>query len=258
MNKHRFVWHDLNTKDAEGAKRFYGELFNWKFEKGDKGPYLHIKAGNEMIGGVRQMEPNEKGPNAWLGYVACDDVAATVSSIGKHGGKVMMPTMTMDQVGTFAVVADPTGGVFAPWKSARAGEDVEKDTMPGPFTFCWDELLTTDPAAAKKFYAGVFGWEPQDMDMGPGGIYTLLNRPGTKGPRGPKGAGGIMKAPPMVPHSFWMAYIAVENVDQINDKAKKHGANVLVPPTDIPNVGRFACWMDPQQAAISVISFPKP
>ena len=40
MNKHRFVWHDLNTKDLEGAKRFYGELFNWKFDESDDGPYV--------------------------------------------------------------------------------------------------------------------------------------------------------------------------------------------------------------------------
>jgi predicted enzyme related to lactoylglutathione lyase len=28
----------------------------------------------------------------------------------------------------------------------------------------------------------------------------------------------------------------------------------MVPPTDIPNVGRFACWSDPQQAAIAVLA----
>jgi len=26
-----------------------------------------------------------------------------------------------------------------------------------------------------------------------------------------------------------------------------------VPPTDIPNVGRFSCWSDPQGAAIAVL-----
>jgi predicted enzyme related to lactoylglutathione lyase len=31
----------------------------------------------------------------------------------------------------------------------------------------------------------------------------------------------------------------------------------MVPPTDIPNVGRFACWSDPQQASIAVIQMPR-
>src|SRR4051812_28076547 len=129
MTKHRFVWHDLNTKDLEGSKRFYGEIFNWKLEGTD---YLHIKAGDEMIGGMRQMSPQEQQPSSWLGYIVVDDVAASVSKITGAGGKVYMPATTMDNVGTFAVTADPSGAAFAPWKSARAGEDVERTGMPKP------------------------------------------------------------------------------------------------------------------------------
>ena len=69
-----------------------------------------------------------------------------------------MPPTKMENVGTFAVTADPSGGVFAPWKSARAGEDVERKGCRRMFTFAWDELVTTDPGAAAKFYAKVFGW----------------------------------------------------------------------------------------------------
>lgn len=259
MNKHRFVWHDLNTKDVNGATRFYGEIFNWKFEKSEGSPYLHIKAGEKMIGGVREMGPNEPGPTSWLGYVVVDDVAATVDKIKSANGKVYMPTTNMPNVGTFAVVADPTGAVFAPWKSARPGEDVEEaSTQPQSYIFCWDELLTTDPDAASAFYEKVFGWQSKKMDMGGGSTYTLLHRPGTKGPDGqPVGAGGMMKAPAQVPHSFWLPYVFVENTDELCEKAKRLGATVTVPPTDIPNVGRFACWMDPQNAPIAVLQMPR-
>ncbi len=58
----------------------------------------------------------------------------------------------------------------------------------------------------------------------------------------------MMKSPPGVPHSFWMAYVAVENADRASERAAKLGGKIMVPPTDIPNVGRFACWSDPQQA----------
>ena len=258
MNKHRFVWHDLNTRDAEKAKRFYGELFNWKFDKSDNGPYLHIKSGKETIGGIRTMDANEKGPDSWLGYVSCDDVAATVGKVTSNGGKVMMPTTTLDKVGTFAVVADPNGAVFAPWKSARPGEDVENDNS-GLYTFCWDELFSTNPGKASAFYSRVFGWEPKAIDMGGGMTYTLFNRPGTKmtrpgsDPNAPKGAGGMISAPPTVPHSFWLAYVAVENCDSITEKAKRQGAKIALPPTDIPNIGRYSCWFDSQNAGIAVL-----
>lgn len=254
MNKHRFVWHDLNTKDIEGSKKFYGEIFNWKFDDSKNGPYSHIKAGDQLIGGMRQMGPEEPYPTNWLGYVVVDDVAATTSSIERAGGKVYMPTTTMENVGTFAVTADPTGAVFAPWKSARPEEDVEQQAMPKPFTFCWDELMTSDPAAAGAFYEKVFGWKPRPVEMGGGMTYTLLDRPGVKTPKGDVvAAGGMMKSPPGVPYSFWLAYVAVDSCDKISERAARLGAKVTVPPTDIPNVGRFASWLDPQQAAIAIL-----
>jgi uncharacterized protein len=257
MNNHRFVWHDLNTKDIAASKRFYGEIFNWRFE-GSNNDYVHIKAGDQMIGGMRQMGPQEPYPTNWLGYIVVEDVAATVGKISGSGGKVHMPATTMENVGTYAVTADPTGAVFAPWKSARPGEDVERQGMPATFTFAWDELMTTDPAAAGKFYASVFGWSPRPMDMGGGMTYTLLDRPGVKNPKGdPMSAGGMMKSPPGVPYSFWLAYVQVDNTDALSDRAAKMGAQVTVPPTDIPNVGRFACWMDPQGASIAVIQNPR-
>jgi predicted enzyme related to lactoylglutathione lyase len=258
MNKHRFVWHDLNTKDLEGSKRFYGEIFNWKFGASDNGPYVHINAGTEMIGGMRQMSADEPYPTNWMGYITVDDVAATVGKITSAGGKVYMPPTPMENVGTFAVTADPTGATFAPWKSARPGEDVERSGPPGMFAFAWDELVTTDPGTAVPFYAKVFDWSPQAMDMGDGGTYTLLNRPGVKNAKGDQAAaGGVMKSPPGVPYSFWLAYVQVDNADALCERATRLGAKVTVPPTDIPNVGRFACWLDPQQASIAVLQPPR-
>jgi len=254
MNQHRFVWHDLNTSDVEGAKRFYGEVFNWKFEGSD---YVHVTAGTRMIGGIRKLGANEHQPPSWLGYVIVEDVAATVATIEKQRGRVYMPTTVMDKVGTFAVTADPTGGVFAPWRSARAEENKPetKVEMPTAGMFCWDELVSTDPAAAGAFYAAVFGWEPHAVEMGGGMTYTLFRRPGTSGPDGNSvGAGGMMKTPPGVPHSFWLPYVMVDSADRASEKAQKLGGKVMVPPTDIPNVGRFACWSDPQQASLGVLA----
>jgi uncharacterized protein len=254
MTKYRFVWHDLSTKDAAASKSFYGEVFNWKFEASANDPYAHIMAGDQMIGGIRQMDANEPQPPSWLGYVVVDDVAATVSRIATAGGKIYMPAKTLDNVGTFAVTADPTGAVFAPWKSARPGEDVERMEMPKPFTFCWDELMTTDPAAAGAFYEQVLGWKPRPVDMGGGMTYTLLDRPGVKNARGDQAsAGGMMKSPPEVPYSFWLAYVGVDHCDKVCERATRLGAKVTVGPMDIPNVGRFACWLDPQGAAIAIL-----
>jgi uncharacterized protein len=255
MKKSRFVWHDLNTRDADAAKRFYGELFGWAFDKSDNGPYQHIKAGEQFIGGVRTMGGDEHAPPHWLAYVVVDDVQATVDAVKNHGGKVYMPTTTMENVGTFAVVADPLGATFAPWKSARASEDAEPSGRPAPYTFCWDELLTSSSETAAEFYAKVFGWDAERVEM-PGMTYTLLKRRDVKDEMGAdKNAGGIVQSPPDAKHPpFWLPYVGVQDADATIAKAQRLGATVVAPARDVPNVGRFAVLLDPEKAAIAVLA----
>ena len=58
--------------------------------------------------------------------------------------------------------------------------------------------------------------------------------------------------------AHWLAYFAVEDCDASVEKAKTQGASVQVPPTDIPQIGRFAALRDPQGAAFSVIHLSNP
>jgi predicted enzyme related to lactoylglutathione lyase len=50
-----------------------------------------------------------------------------------------------------------------------------------------------------------------------------------------------------------MVYITVANCDERAARAAQLGGNIRVPPTDIPNVGRFSVIADPQGAAFSLI-----
>ena len=85
-------------------------------------------------------------------------------------------------------------------------------------------------------------------------LNTLFDRPGVKNPKGDQqSAGGMMKSPPGVPYSFWLPYVGVDNAGKISERATRLGAKVTVGPMDIPNVGRFACWMDPQGASIAIL-----
>ena len=210
-----------------------------------------------MIGGMRRKGADEPGPPSWMGYVLVDDVADTVVQCQAAGASVYVPKTDMPDVGTFAVVADPSGGVVAPWRSARDQENGIEVVVPVRNTFCWDELLSTDPAAAKAFYTRVFGWETETQDQGPRGNYTLFSRPGIANPMGeglPAWAGGLMQAPPSVPYSFWLAYVLVEDADAIAERVAKLGAHIAVPPTDLENVGRICVFTDPLGANLAVIA----
>jgi predicted enzyme related to lactoylglutathione lyase len=121
-------------------------------------------------------------------------------------------------------------------------------TPPAVGTFCWNELMTGDVAKARAFYCGLLGWSTEEMDMGEMGTYTIFKQ-------GEMQVAGMMALPAeggegVPPH--WMSYIAVADVDASTKKAQDLGASVCVPPTDIPNVGRFSVITDPAGATISL------
>lgn len=119
--------------------------------------------------------------------------------------------------------------------------------------FVWYELLTTDTAAAKKFYPAITGWGTQPF--GGDTQYEMWTNGGTP-------IGGVMnlsdehRKQRIPPH--WYPYIGVSNVDDMASKAQKLGARTIVPPTDIPNTGRFAILADPQGAVFGVVSGDNP
>ncbi|MBN2887695.1 MAG: VOC family protein [Chromatiaceae bacterium] len=115
--------------------------------------------------------------------------------------------------------------------------------------FSWCELMTTDVPDAKRFYSRLFGWTLEPAPV-PGLEYTLVKYGGEQ-------MGGIMAMPSgcqdMRPS--WGVYVTVEDVDAAAKLAEELGGKVLVPPQDIPRVGRFCVLQDPQGAAINVITY---
>ena len=114
--------------------------------------------------------------------------------------------------------------------------------------FVWYELMTTDAKAAQDFYSKVVGWKPQDAAQ-PGMDYTLLLA-------GEVPMAGLMTLPKEACDAgakpAWIGYVGVNDVDAYAGRVTKAGGAVHVPPTDIPNIGRFAMVADPQGAVFSL------
>ena len=124
-----------------------------------------------------------------------------------------------------------------------------KDPFKTHGAFSWNELMTSDPGAAKEFYQKLLGWEMEDMNL-ENMPYTVVKADGND-------IGGIMSIPPEAsgapPH--WGAYITVDNVDETAQSAVGLGGQIMMDPRDIPGVGRFAVIQDPQGAIISLITY---
>ena len=129
--------------------------------------------------------------------------------------------------------------------------------MPANGAFCWNELSTTDSDAAIKFYTELLGWEIKKSNAteacegsdAPPMVYNEIVVGGEH-------VGGIYKMGPEFggAPSHWMAYVAVDDVDAKAARVKELGGSVCVPPTDIPNTGRFCVINDPTGATISLIT----
>jgi len=117
-------------------------------------------------------------------------------------------------------------------------------------SFFWNELMTHDPARARKFYADTVGWDFDPMAMADGGTYWVAKA-------GDKPVGGIfeMKAPCFEGVAEgWMPYLAVDDVDGRAKKAVGAGATLMRSLFDIPGIGRIAILKEPGGAAIGWIT----
>jgi predicted enzyme related to lactoylglutathione lyase len=118
-----------------------------------------------------------------------------------------------------------------------------------PGTFCWIELATTDAAAARDFYTNLFGWEINDIPMGPEMVYTMLQIDG-KDVAAMYALTDEQREQGTPPH--WMCYVAVASADDIAEKAGSLGANVVMEPTDVAESGRMTMIQDPTGAMLGI------
>ena len=103
------------------------------------------------------------------------------------------------------------------------------------------ELMVRDVEQAKRFYGAIFGWT-----FSPAGPeYTMIDAGAAPG-------GGLMPRPPGVEMSAFNTYFAVEDVDATLHRVVETGGNVIVPRMEIPGVGWFAMFTDPEGIPIGV------
>lgn len=245
-------WVDLQTTDQAAAKQFYSGLFGWDFDDqpidAANGVYYSIATLNGLdVGAIAPPDATAVGvPPHWNSYVSVDDVDAVAAAVAPAGGTVIAPPFDVMDAGRMAVLQDPTGAVFQVWEPKQhVGTRIQRE----PGSLCWTELVTTDTKAAQTFYTSLFGWAAKTGGAQPD-EYTEFSVNGVPG------AGMMAIRPEWGPNipAHWTPYFQVSDCDASAAKARALGAEVGVPPTDIPNVGRFAMLADPQGAKFAIFT----
>lgn len=252
----RFVWYELLSNDPKAAERFYGAVVGWTAKDFEMpaptgSPYTILSAGEAAVAGLMEMpeEPRKQGmPPNWSGYIAVDDVDAAVEKVKRLGGMVHMPPTDIPTVGRFAVVADPQGAVFLPFKPIPPSTPPVVPAPGTPGTVGWHELYASDWEKAFAFYSDMFGWtKDQAVDMGPMGAYQLFAAAG-----GGPAIGGMFNKPSEVPVNFWLYYFNVDAIDAAAERVKANGGKMLFGPMEVPGGAWIVQCQDPEGAMFAL------
>lgn len=248
-----FCWVDLGTTDAEAAKVFYSELFGWQIVELPipDGSYTMFQVRGKDVAALYPMgqdQQNQGVPPHWMSYVSVKNTDEIAEKAAALGAQILAGPFDVMEEGRMVMFQDPTGAQVAAWQPKKhIGAQVANE----PGAFCWNELATKDAQKARAFYTQLFGWEADDQDMPNGMTYTSFLNDG----RNNAGMMQINEEWGDMP-SNWMVYFTVDSCDASAERAQSMGANVMMPPTDIPEVGRFSVLQDPQGAAFGILAFP--
>ena len=246
-----FCWSELCTHNWKEGKAFYTSLFDWGTDDqpiGDDLFYTMLQKENDDIAAMYEMpkEQIQEGiPSSWLTYIAVDDVDECALKAKQFGAEIIAGPHNVMNAGRMLMLTDPGGATVALWQGKDHKGCKRLSELSTPY---WHELATRNSKISNEFYCALLGWKSEIKPMD-GMDYTLFMLDG-------KPVAGMLEMnnewPEEVP-PHWMIYFLVDNCDSTANKAQELGAQLCVPSTTVPEVGRFAVLCDPQGAVFSVI-----
>ena len=203
------------------------------------------------------------GPAGFTTFVRVDDVTAASERVTAAGGHVLGAPVLDSSLARTALVSDRSGIPFGLWEPVSHGG---AQLVNAPGTWNWSNLAAPDPQDAIDFYGEVFGWAAA-TPMGEG--VWMFRRPGygdVLAERNP--ALRELHDQPGVPPGFsdavawmtpvtdpvttgWSVTFAVDDADDVANRAAELGAITLAPPRD-EGPTRIALLLDPQGAVLTV------
>lgn len=258
-NQHgAFIWYELLTTDAAGAKQFYDRVIGWTIDSapapmpGGEAPDMDYRmirrADGGYAGGMMQLTEGMLSDGArpgWLGYIGVDDVDAMVDAVAGRGGSVVMPAETLEGIGRMALLADPQGALFYVMRGASDDEsDVFAEDAPGRCG--WNELATPDLDRALHFYAELFGHVVHERnEMDEAGPYCFLDHHHTRIGAAFRSGGGKPAG--------WTYYLNVPSISAARAAIEAEGGNVTMGPVEVPDGSWILHGTDPQGLSFALV-----
>ncbi len=118
--------------------------------------------------------------------------------------------------------------------------------MPAPVVHF--EIGCQNIEKTRSFYSSLFGWEyaPGAPNM------AMIGNLGSYAPKPTEGIGGHINCLGHPPHNYVTVYVQVDDIPAALKKAESMGGKTLVPATEVPEMGHFAWFTDPEGNAIGL------
>jgi uncharacterized protein len=236
-------WTDLVTTDADGAKRFYGDLLGWDFEDtpiGDDAVYSMARIGGLYVAAL-SAAPDQ--PPHWNVYVTVSSADEATDRAGTLGATILAPPFDVFDAGRMSVIQDPTGAVISAWEPRR-NPGAQLVNTPGALT--WADVVTPDPDAAARFYGDWLGWTFEALPEAEG--YQVI-RNGERTNGGMQPLRPDVMGPGVPPH--WLPYFGTDDLERAQARMGEMGGRTLVGPIPVPG-GAFMVFADPEGAAFAL------
>ena len=245
----KFIWADLFTANPAAATKFYSGLFSWTANviEQDGRSYTVFSNGKRPVAGLTSRHSGDlKRPSRWIGYIAVNDLPATLALVTKAGGQVRAPARAFPDRGSQAIITDAED---SPVGLLQSGSGDTPDSEPQPGDFNWFELYAHKPPDACGFYSQVFGYvaaadtrtaRKDDFllssgDVPRGGVAPLPDRDDAK--------------------PGWLCVVRVENIDESLKRVILLGGEVLVAPRSFAYGSRFSIIADSTGGTIGLVEY---
>lgn len=247
----RPCWADLLVQDVERTATFYEHVLGWRVPASSTNPagYRVAKRNGRAVAGIGQQPLEDQGMTpAWTVYLAVTDPGEATDRAEAAGAEVGSEPDQDRGFGRAAVLVDPSGARVGLWET---GSHSGMELIGEPGAMCWSETMSRDYDASKAFYAGVFGWQLQEI--GDGSFRYSIARVGEEEPF--VGVGAMPEDAPVDEASHWTVYFAVEDCDATVARIPQLGGGVPRPPQDSP-YGRMAVVAGPEGETFAVMQLP--
>ena len=107
----------INADDVSRARRFYEQVFGWRFQPWGPPNFYLVETGDERApaaGGLLQERRELLKGARMIGYectIGVENIDETIRALQAAGGKIVMPKFQIPTVGTGVYFTDPEGNV---------------------------------------------------------------------------------------------------------------------------------------------------